>query len=252
MKEYEKVIAERYDKQIYEGNEIKNNIYAPINPIGFYGEFKAAKILYDLVNMLNLKEKPLDSIKICDCGCGGGNKTRFMAELLGNPTQVYGTEYSKNRLQYCKTMNNFIHYELADLTIPGGGIPFDASFDIITAFVVFMHIFSEEDIVAALQNIYDSLVCGGLFLWYDLNADRHEDGKEGKDNGWGYSSKEMDEYASRVGFKLTKQYGVYTHLPLVGTSTLYFAKKIKNILILELMDKLPFKKDYNVRIYLKE
>lgn len=252
MKEYEKVIAERYDKQSYDGDGIKNNIYAPINPVGFYGEFKAAKILLDLVNMVNLKEKSLDKIKICDCGCGSGNKTRFMAELLGNPDQVYGTEYSKNRLQYCKKMNNLIHYEFADLTTNGGGVPFDVKFDAITAFVVFMHIFKEEDINAALKNIYDSLADGGLFLWYELNANRHEDGKKMKDNGWGYSVSEMDKYALKAGLKLVKKYGIYTHIPLVGVSTIYLAAKVKSILILELMEKLPFKKDYNVRIYRKE
>lgn len=253
MKEYEKVIAERYDKQSYDGDGIKTNIYAPINPVGFYGEFKAAKILLDLVNMVKLKGTPFDKIKICDCGCGGGNKTRFMAELLGNPDQVYGTEYSKNRLQYCKTMNNLIHYEFADLTAhEGGGIPFDTKFDAITTFVVFMHIFKEEDINAALKNIQDSLVDGGLFLWYELNADRHEDGKKMGETGWGYSTSEMDKYAAKAGLKLVKKYGMYTHIPLVGASTLYLAKKVKNILILELMERLPFKKDYNIRIYRKE
>ena len=119
MKDYKKVIKERYDKQKYNGKGIKNNPYAVINPVGFYGEFKAAQILLDYIRRISVK-KSLNEIMLCDCGCGDGVKTRFLAELLGDPRQVYGVEYSKNRLQHCKDMNSSIHYAYGDLTKQGG------------------------------------------------------------------------------------------------------------------------------------
>ena len=252
MKDYKKVIAERYDKQTYDGKGIKENMYSLINPTGFYGEFQSAKVLYEFVNMLAVRNKSWDMIKVCDCGCGGENKTRLMAELLGNPNQVYGIEYSKNRLQSCKSMNNYIHYEFADITVPGKGIPFEIQFDGVTAFVVFMHFSKEKDIISALQNIYDSLKKRGLFLWYEANADSHREGRAKDIDGWGFASKEMDKYASKVGFRLIRQYGVYTQIPVINTATVYLAKDIKNMDILGLLERLPFKKNNNVRIYCKE
>ncbi len=252
MKDYKKVISERYDKQKYDGRGIKNNIYSLINPIGFYLELKSAQILSDFVKMLMVQENSLERIKICDCGCGDGIKSRFLAELLGNPAQVYGIEYSKNRLQHCKNMNAGIHYEYADITKRGEGIPFDVAFDGIMALDVFMHFVFEKDIISALQNIYDSLKRKGLFLWYDANADSHRDGKKQDIDHWGFSVSEMDKYASRVGFRLVKSFGVYTQIPVMNAPTVYLAGNIKNIWILELLEKLPFKKNNNIRIYRKE
>lgn len=251
MRSYKSVIRERYDKQRYDGSGIIKDIYSPINPIGFYGEFKAAQILYEFVNMLIADGRKLDRIKICDCGCGDGIKTRFIAELLENPNQVYGMEYSKNRLQHCRTMNGLIHYQYADLT-KQDGIPFDVQFDGITAFVVFMHFNSEEEIMCALDNISKSLKRKGLFLWYELNAKSHWEGKKKNVDHWGFSANEMDRYASKSGFKLIRQFSVYTKLPIVNKATLYLAKNIKNIWILELLEKLSFRKNNIIKIYRKE
>lgn len=124
MKDYKTVVKVRYDKEKYDGRSIRNNIYSVINPTGFYGMFKEMEILRDYVNFINQRGKALDDIKVCDCGCGDGQVTRVLAELLGNAEQVYGVEYSKNRLSHCKNMNNVIHYEYADLTERGGGYTF--------------------------------------------------------------------------------------------------------------------------------
>lgn len=250
MKNYKKVIKERYDRQKYDGKGILNNQYSLINPVGLYMEFKATGILSEFVKIISAK-RTFDKIKICDCGCGDGNKTRILAELLGNPDQVYGVEYSINRLRHCKDMNAFIHYEYADLT-ESGGVPYDTQFDGITAFVVFMHFVSEKEIVCALNNIYNSLKRKGYFLWYELNADSHWDGKRKNVEQWGFSADEMDKYASGVGFKLVKQYGIYAKFPIINKTTAYLAKDIKDIWMLELLEKLPFKKNNLVRIYYKE
>lgn len=251
MKNYKRVIKERYDRQKYSGKAIVNDIYSLINPVGFYGEFKSAQILSEFVNMLLADGKSLDEIKICDCGCGDGVKTRFLSELLENPDHVYGTEYSENRLNHCEKMNALIHYKYADLTVLDG-IPFDIQFDGITAFVVFMHFASEKEIMCALHNIYRSLKSGGYFLWYELRADSHWEGKKKNIDHWGFSASEMDKYALKAGFKLQKESFVYRKIPIVNTATVYLAKNIKNICVLELLEKLPLKKNNLIRIYRKE
>lgn len=251
IKNYKRVIKERYDRQYYDGKGITGDIYSPINPIGFYGEYKAAQILYEFVNMIRAYRRPLDKIKICDCGCGGGIKTRILAELLGNPNQVYGVEYSKNRLQHCRDMNTYVHYEYGDIT-KEGGIPFDVQFDGITAFVVFMHFALEKEIMSALKNIYNSLKKKGFFLWYELSSDSHWEGTKKNVDHWGFSAKEMDKYASKAGFKLVKQHAVYAKLPLIDKSTIYLAKDINRIWILDVLEKLPLRKGNHIRIYRKE
>lgn len=252
MKSYKRVVKERYDRQRYDGKGIINDIYSPVNPVGFYGEFKSAQILMDFVNMTVRNKKALDKIRICDCGCGDGVKTRFLAELLGNSEQIYGVEYSKNRLNHCRKMNPAIHYEFADLTEPGKGIPFGIPFDGITAFVVFMHFTTEKEIMCALRNVWQSLKRKGIFLWYELNAGSHWDGKRENADHWGFSASEMDRYAGKAGFRLIKEYGVYVKLPVMNQSSLYLAKDIKNIWALDVLEKLPLKKSNLVRIYCKE
>lgn len=249
MKNYETVVRTRYNQQKYDSKSILKNIYSPINAMGFYGELKAYQILYEFVNMLYSRKKDLHKISICDCGCGDGIKTRFMAELLGNPEQVFGMEYSENRLMHCKKMNSYIHYEYADLTKK---IPFDVQFDGITAFVVFMHFSSRTEIRNALKNIYNSLNRKGLFLWYELSADNHWDGAKNDSDGWGYSEEQMDKYAAEAGFKLVKHFGIYAKLPIINKSTGYLIKNVKDLWIMELLEKLPFKKNNLIRIYCKE
>ena len=70
MKDYKTVVRERYDRQKYDGDNIPNNIYAPINTIVFYGDLKTNQILYEFVNMLYSRKKNLHKISICDCGAG--------------------------------------------------------------------------------------------------------------------------------------------------------------------------------------
>lgn len=173
MKEYEKVIASRYDKDQFNAKSINENVYSSVNPIGFYGDLKIREICIDFISMLN-HGKALENIRICDCGCGTGKIARFFAELIEDPERIYGVDYSKVRIDHCRKMNESIHYEYADLTKE---IPFAIQFDAITAFVVFMHFSTQKEIGDALKNINRSLKPKGLFLWYDTNEKSHWGGE---------------------------------------------------------------------------
>ena len=247
MKDYKWVVKERYDKEMFDRQAIADNMYSLINPVGFYGEYNSVKILTHFINLLDEYRGNHDQIRILDCGCGVGIKTRIMAELIGNPHNVYGIDYSVNSIEHCKKMNSNITYQWGDLTQE---ISFDIKFDAITAFVVFMHFSKEDEIVKALKNIYNSLKTGGVFLWYDTNVKSHWNSAE-KVDGWGYSIQEMDDYAKKAGFEFISGYGLYSVIPGIKTSTIYLSNQIKQIWLLEIMDKLPFKKNNNVRIYIK-
>lgn len=249
MKNYKTVVSERYNRQRYDSNSMLNNVYAPINITGFYGEFKANQILFEFINMLYSQKKDLHKIKVCDCGCGDGIKTRYMAELLGRSEQVFGMEYSENRLKHCKEMNDCIHYKYGDLTRE---IPFDVKFDGVTSFVVFMHFNSHAEIRSALKNIYHSLNRKGLFLWYEVSAENHWNGRKKLVDGWGFSENQMDEYAIEAGFKLIRHYGVYAKIPIINKSTGYLINNIKDLWLMELLEKFLLKKNNFVRIYCKE
>ena len=89
-------------------------------------------------------------------------------------------------------------------------------------------------------------------MWYEPNVKSHWTGGKKGENGWGFSANEMDKYALNAGFELKKQFGIYTIIPIIDIPTIYLAKKTKNILILEILEKLPFTKNNNIRIYSKE
>lgn len=253
MRDYQQVTRERYEKDDFSGEGIARNIYSAINPIGSYGIYKEFQLLRHYLKLVKtLRGKCLDELKILDCGCGGGTVTRLTAEILGNAENVYGFEFSQNRLAYCKKMNQSIKYEWGDIV---KSFPFlFIKFDAVMAFDVLSHIRQEKDLVQALKNIFNSLHNGGLFLWYDINAKTHFRNFDADTQG--FSGKEMEKYALDVGFELIEKSGVHKliSIPLIDKSmaTCYLASKI-NITILEILCwLLPFPYANNVRIFKKK
>ena len=255
MKTYKEVVKNRYDMEKYDANSILEDKYSFINPVGFYGEVKLASVLRDFIRCL-CKNKDLHKIRVLDVGCGIGIKTRFLAEFTGNPSNVYGVEYSKKRLEYCKKLNSSINYEWGNIIeeIPkggGGGNMFDG----IISFTVLSHFSTDEEIEKALQNIYSKRLDNGLFLWFDINAKSHKQHAKYNGDSYGFSGKEMDRYAERAGFKLVKSSGLFKRIPFINTSTYYLAAKIKRLFWLEAIEGLLafplFSNAYNIKVYRK-
>lgn len=160
MRDYKQVVKERYELDDFSGKGIENNIYACINDVGNYGFHKEIDTLRHFIKVVFREtHKLLDEIRILDCGCGNGQVTRLTSELLGNSYNVYGFEYSKNRLDYCINMNPNITYKWGDIV---AGIPYEGMcFHGIMAFDVLSHLRKKEDVISALRNIFDSLYGGG-------------------------------------------------------------------------------------------
>lgn len=116
MRDYRQVNAERYEKDDFSGKGIEKNIYSPINAVGNYGLYKTCQILRWYISLLKRTTgKALCDIKLLDCGCGKGDWTRLISNLLGNCENVYGFEFSHNRLGYCQRMNPAINYAWGDI-----------------------------------------------------------------------------------------------------------------------------------------
>ncbi len=264
MRDYEQVNRERYEKDDFSGEGIERNIYSPINPVGNYGVFKITQLLRKYLMLIkSCCGKGYDEIKMLDCGCGTGVWTRTLANLLGRTENIYGFEFSKNRLAYCKSMNPAIHYFWGDIAgewmndkISTGEF-FELSncrFDGILAVDVFSHLRKSEDIEKALNNVSKALADSGLFLWYDINAKTHDTNFEADTQG--YSEEEMDKYARNNGFKLKYSNRMYGAIKVLGRSysTYYNVNdKWRDIVFMEIIEPVLLKFNHldNIRIYMK-
>lgn len=244
MRQYKEVVKERYNKLDFSSKGLLSDIYSLINPVGYYGAIHSMDILKDFVRLLS-ETHNLDSINLLDAGCGNGFNTRIMAELIGTGERVYGFDYSENEIDFCKRMNPIINYKHMDICDFEYGIKMDG----ITAFDCISHLRKEKEVIAALSRVFECLDDNGLFMWYDINASSHF--VEDENDTRGFSTKEMDEYAAKVGFCLVKEHRLYKTVPYFNTSTYYFATRFK-VLTLQILDKiLPTKQTINVRIYKK-
>lgn len=257
MRDYQQVNEERYEKDNFSGKGIAENIYSPINPVGNYGVYKVIQVLRKYISIIKEKTgKDYDEIRILDCGCGAGTTTRIISNLIGNTYNVYGFEFSKNRLEYCKSMNPAIHYLWGDITQAEGVFAdlSDIPFDGIVASDVLSQLRMAKDVESALKNISNALSDHGVFLWYEINAKTHEENYEADTQG--FSEHEMDEYAQKCGLRMIYKSRVNGSIKLFGKtfSTYYFVNdKLLNIKFMEMIDPLLLKFGHlnNVRMYMK-
>lgn len=239
MRDYNQVNIERYEKDDFSGKGIEKNIYSSINPVGNYGLYKIQQISRKFIRDLRRKtKKEYDKIHILDCGCGTGLWTRTMANYCGTPENIYGFEYSQNRLDYCKKMNPAINYRLGNIV---GGVydEYDFLFDGIISIDVLSQLRKENDIFSALSNINKKLSPNGLFLWYEINAKTHHANFDADSQG--FSENEMDKYAETCEMKLVEKTRIFGQIKCMGKSfsTYYNVDdNHKRITLMELVD--PF------------
>lgn len=253
MRDYKQVNIERYERDEFTGKATEKNIYAAINPTGNYGVYKITQLLRLYIKKIAAKTgKTYDKMSFLDCGCGTGLWTRVIANLLESPENVYGFEYSKNRLHQCIRMNPAIHYAWGDIV---GGVSkefADVRFDGVIAVDVISQLRERADILIALENIRKSLGAEGLFLWYEINAVTHDMNYEADTQG--FSEREMDEYASATGFKLVYSDRAYGSVNFFGRnySTYYNINDSgRGIKFMEIVEPILIKFGHlnNIRIY---
>lgn len=245
MKCYQRVVKERYDG--YEKlQDINENIYSIINPVGFYGSIKIEKVIYKVLNKLKSTGMGMDKVKILDVGCGSGWITRYFAEFTQNPLNIFGMDLSKHRIEIAKKMSPNINYFQGDIVNMGN---IGEKFDIISAFDVFMHLSRKEEINKSIKNIYSNLSDNGIFIWYDAYSKDHFNSPLEVDS-WGFNPKQMDCFCEEHGFRLLYETSVNKNI-LGKVQSIYLYKSLPEYFV-RLCEKIfPGSPCNIVKVYIK-
>lgn len=250
MKDYDEVVKSRYDRDDFSSSGILRNQYSIINNIGSRGFHKKFDVLRTFIKeIIVYSNKSFDGFSLCDCGCGTGSISRMCAEILGTPKNVCGFEFSQNRLNYCKSMNNNIDYRFGNIV---NDFPFSNTFDALLCFDVLSHIRKESDIVDSLKNLYNHTNVGGGLLWFEINAKTHFTNYDADTQG--YSKQEMNHFAESVGFKEIKFYGMFKRFKIFNKEyqTYYLANKFSTT-VLDVIEKIiPGEHTTNIGFYIKQ
>ena len=237
----------RYEKVDFD--DVENNMYAAINPVGNYSYYIAYKSVRWFLKLLRKQTNVrYHELKVLDVGCGDGHISRMMVSLLDNADNIFGFDYSENNIEQCQKLNPAVHYGIGDIV---SGIPFDKKFNGITAFVVLSHLRKEEDVIKALENIYSSLEDDGLFLWYELVSKSHYINPNKDTQGFNYA--EIKDYANKVGFKEIGRKSFSRTVWLgIKSRSLYYSANEHNIWLLELISRvLPLRPTITIRVFKK-
>jgi ubiquinone/menaquinone biosynthesis C-methylase UbiE len=138
-----------------------------------YSLFNAAALLHaqslERHLLALLKQRNVTTLagkKILDVGCGNGGFLRRCIEYGAQPANLSGIDLLVHRLESARQLNPAIDWRIGS----AHQLPYpDASFDLVTSFVVFSSILSEP----ARQRIADEMwrvrKPGGLILCYDFS-----------------------------------------------------------------------------------
>lgn len=248
MKSYKEVVDNRYNNR--DANiSVWENIYSELNPIGLHQAYKIKKVFTEIFRDLKSMEIDFTMSKILDVGCGEGGFLRYIAELKGNCKDLYGLDMSQVRINKADSINPQINYFIGDMVEFKDS---DIKFNIITAINVFMHLNTKDEIIDALTNIYSMLESGGVFIWYDAYWESHFNALNESSESCGFNIKEMNEYASMVGFKdiISKEVGKYI-LNDISLSTAYLGGQFETWVIDMMEEKLPGLPVNHVVVYRK-
>jgi ubiquinone/menaquinone biosynthesis C-methylase UbiE len=115
------------DYLIYESFRMDYNKY-------FYGGLETCKFLISLLQ----KHIILKNISILDWGCGPGRITRHIPDLLDKSCKIYGTDYNKDSIRWCRENIKGAVFSENSLHPP---MAFDDNtFDIILGISIFTHL----------------------------------------------------------------------------------------------------------------
>jgi 2-polyprenyl-3-methyl-5-hydroxy-6-metoxy-1,4-benzoquinol methylase len=192
MKDYKKVVAERYDVE----QDTNNSIYAPTHPIGKYTREVLFGGMRDFIGWYTAARGDAGEKRLLDVGCGGGEMVAFFTGNGFKPELSTGVDLSETRIKRARQL-------LPDATfVCDDGVDFKLSqrFDLITTFDLLSHLPTKDELLRALTNIHLHLESDGFLLWYDIYSEDHFASPENADS-WGFSRQQMTDLAQEAGFE---------------------------------------------------
>lgn len=194
MKDYQQVVSDRFDQEL----ENQKSIYDADQPIGKYIGKSLFRELGLFLDYYSTNYGPVRNKKLLDLGCGNGGMIEFFIKRGFQANQISGIDLSNTRILRAQKQIPGAHFYTCD------AINFsldEKKFEIITAFDLFSHFNTKEQIDQGLLNIRSHLGENGLFLWYDIYSLDHFSPNANAD-AWGYNKEQIISFASEAGFKL--------------------------------------------------
>jgi ubiquinone/menaquinone biosynthesis C-methylase UbiE len=141
-------------------------------PLGRYSLFDDAALLHAQSlerALLHLFKRcdftALATKQILDVGCGGGGHLRRLVEYGAQPEHLFGIDLMESRIAQARARNPVINWRVGS----AHQLPYpDASFDLITSFVVFSSVLSQRTRRLIADEMWRVRKPGGLIICYDF------------------------------------------------------------------------------------
>lgn len=199
MKNYKDVVADRFNQE--SEVDVKNSIYDASHPIGKYSQKYFFKGLSEFILWYKKDVGKIQNVKLLDLGCGTGGILHYFFQNGFPNKNLTGIDLSDLRIK--RAQQNFPDINF----ICGDAVHFkleNQKFDIITAFDLYSHLATKEELNTALKNVHHHLNENGIFLWYDIYAKDHFSSSTQADSA-GFSKKQMLDFAACSNFEIIYQ-----------------------------------------------
>ena len=150
-----------------EENPAYISLYEPLRPANLFTTQERMWILADLLRRSGVST--LAGLDILDVGCGGGVELRRLTTIGASPDRLAGIDLMPYRVEAARRILPLARIEIGS----AHEMPFlDASFDIVSQFVVFSSVVDPQVRRAIAAEMLRVLRPGGLILWWDIRKVR--------------------------------------------------------------------------------
>ena len=147
------------------GNASLSRLYSPFAPSALLTIQDREWIIADLMRRSGIWS--LAEMDILDVGCGSGGELRRMATYGADPTRMAGLDLMESRVEEARKIMPGARFEVGS----AHEMPFpDASFDLVTQFVLFSSVVNRELRGAIAAEMVRVLRPEGRIIWYDIKS----------------------------------------------------------------------------------
>ena len=147
------------------GNPSLNRLYSPYNPSNLLTIQDREWIIADLLRRSGLWS--LADMDILDVGCGSGGELRRLTTNGADPARCTGIDLMAHRIEEARKVLPAARFEVGS----AHQLPFpDASFDLVTQFVLFSSVVNRELRGAIAAEMVRVLRPEGRIIWYDIKS----------------------------------------------------------------------------------